>query len=186
MFMTLETPSESSYHGWVYGYSVHMTCNEHAFPVMVSTETASVAESAVLNIKQELILGELRPHTLTADDAYTKAMRIRHWAEREVALITPALRWVKGRYAEAYHRFIELPHSALRLRRRRTSVEPLFDLISRAVGSDRHDKQLAVKSLDNVRPCLALAVLSVQIAMIANSIWGLPHRNISNMTAAFQ
>lgn len=178
--------SKSSYHGWVYGYAIHITCNEHAFPVMVSTETAAVAESAVLDSKQELILDELRPKSLTADDAYTKAMRIRRWAKREVALITPALRWVKGRYAQSYHRFIKLPYSVRRLRRRRTSVEPLFDLISQVIGSDRYDKRLAVKSLTNVRPCLALAVLSVQISMIANSIWRMPHRNISNMTAAFQ
>ena len=177
---------KSSYHGWVYGYAVHLTCNEHAFPAIVSVQTASVSESEVLNSKEELILSELRPHTLAADDAYTKAMRIRHWARRGVALLTPALRWVNGRYAQAYHRFIQLPDSAVRLRRRRTSVEPLFDLISKTIGADSHHKQLAVKSLDNVRPCLALAVLSVQIAMIANSIWKLPHRNISNMAAAFQ
>ena len=33
------TWSKSSYHGWVYGYAIHMTCNEDAFPVMVSVET---------------------------------------------------------------------------------------------------------------------------------------------------
>lgn len=180
------TWSKSSYHGWVYGYAIHMTCNEHAFPVMVCVETASVSESEVLSGKEELILSELRPHTLSADDAYTKAMRVRHWARRGVALLTPALRWVNGRYAEAYHRFIELRDCAVRLRRRRTSVEPLFDLISKVIGTDGPQKQLSVKRLDNVRPCLSIAVLSVQIAMIANSIWGLPHRNISNMTAAFQ
>jgi hypothetical protein len=30
-----------------------------------------------------------------------------------------------------------------------------------------------------------LATLTVQVAMIANSIWGLPLRNISTMAAAF-
>ena len=178
--------SKSSYHGWVYGYAVHATCNEDAFPVIVSVETASVSESAVLDNKEELILNELCPMTLCADNAYTKAMRIRRWAKQEVALLTPALRWLKGRYAEAYHRFIKLSGPAERLRRRRTSVEPLFDLTSRVIGSDKHHKQLAMRGLDNVRSCLALAVLSVQIAMIANSIWGLSHRNISKMAAAFQ
>lgn len=178
--------SKSSYHGWVYGYAVHATCDEDAFPVMVSVETASVSESSVLDTKEELILDELCPMTLSADDAYTKAMRVRRWAKREVALITPALRWVKGRYAEAYHRFIELPDSAQRLRIRRTSVEPLFDLMNKVIGSGRHRKHLPARRLDNVRSCLALTVLCVQIAMIANFIWGLPHRNISNMAAAFQ
>jgi hypothetical protein len=33
-------------------------------------------------------------------------------------------------------------------------------------------------------PCLSLATLTVQIAMVVNSIWGLPLRNISIMMAA--
>jgi hypothetical protein len=32
---------------------------------------------------------------------------------------------------------------------------------------------------------LALATFTVQVAMIANSIWGLPLRNITTMAAAF-
>jgi hypothetical protein len=46
-------------------------------------------------------------------------------------------------------------------------------------------KQLPVQRLDNVRPCLTLATLAVQVAMIANSIWGLPLRNISTLVTAF-
>ena len=168
---------KSSYHGWVYGY---------AFPTVISIETVSVSESEVLDSKEGLILAGLLPKTLAADDAYTKAMRIRRWAGRGVALLTPALRWAKGRYAEAHHRFVRLPGSDARLRRRRTSIEPLFDLIGKVIGANGPQKQLAVKHLDNVRPCLALAIFSVQVAMIANSIWGLPHRNISHMAAAFQ
>ena len=48
------------------------------------------------------ILTQLSPQTLTADDAYTQASRIRRWAKSQVALITPE--WTKGRYAKAYHR----------------------------------------------------------------------------------
>ncbi len=38
----------------------------------------------------------------------------------------------------------------------------------------------------NNRIVLALATLSVQIAMIVNAIWGLPLRNISDIATAFQ
>jgi hypothetical protein len=180
------TWSKSAYHGWVYGYAVHMTCNEEAFPALVQVETASVSESDVFDQKEALILERLQPETLAADDAYTKAMRIRRWAEQGVVLLTPALKWIKGRFARAYHRFIKLPDIALHLAKRRTSVEPLFDLIAKVIGTNAKQKQLPVQRLDNVRSCLALATLSVQIAMIANSIWGLPHRNISEMASAFQ
>lgn len=180
------TWSKSAYHGWVYGYAVHMTCNEEAFPALVQVETAAVSESEVFGPKESVILEQFQPETLAADNAYTKAMRIRRWAQQGVALLTPALKWVKGRFARAYHCFIELPDMALHLTKRRTSVEPLFDLIAKVLGITAKQKQLPVQHLDNVRSCLALATLSVQIAMVANAIWGLPQRNISEMASAFQ
>jgi len=180
------TWSRSAYHGWVYGYGLHMTCNEDAFPVMLQVETAAVSESQVLDQKEALILNQLRPQTVAADNAYTKAMRIRNWKRDGVLLLTPAHKWVHGRFARAYHRFIQSPEMAKHMRNRRTSVEPLFDLIAKVIGTQAQQKQLPVRSLDNVRSCLALATLSIQIAMIVNAEWGLPHRNISDIAAAFQ
>ena len=75
---------------------------------------------------------------------------------------------------------------AKHMRNRRTSVEPLFDLIAKVIGTQAQQKQLPVRSLDNVRSCLALATLSIQIAIIVNAEWGLPHRNISDIATAFQ
>lgn len=177
--------SKSAYQGWVYGYALHMTCNEAAFPEMLQVETASISESEVLDQKEATILGQLLPTTLVADNAYTQASRIRRWAKQGIALLTPAKNWVRGRFAQAYHRFIRLPDVAPHLKRRRTSVEPRFDLVAKVIGANTNQKQLPVQRLDNVRTCLALATLSVQISMIANSIWGLPHRNISEMATAF-
>jgi hypothetical protein len=71
------------------------------------------------------------------------------------------------------------------LRRRRTAIEPVFDLIAQVLGTKAKQKQLPIQKLANVRTCLALATFTVQVAMIANSIWGLPLRNISTMAAAF-
>lgn len=179
------TWSKSAYQGWVYGYGLHLTCNEAAFPALVQLETAAYPESNVLDEKADHILHTIQPTTLAADNKYTKAMRIRHWAMQGAVLLTPALKWVNGRYAQAYHRFIKEPDNAERLRCRRTSVEPLFDLVAKVLGTIGKHKQLPVQRQENVQTCLALATLSVQIAMIVNSIWGLPLRNISVMASAF-
>jgi len=154
------TWGKSGYQGWVYGYGIHITCTEAAFPKMVQVETASVADGDVLDQKAEHILNHLCPASLTADDRYTKAMRIRHWIRQGSLLLTPALRWVKGRYAQAYHQLLIAPDIQERFKKRKTSVEPLFDF-------------------------LALGTLTVQISMIMNSIWGRPLREISAMKAAF-
>jgi hypothetical protein len=179
------TWSKSGYHGWVYGYGLHITCNEAAFPALVQVETGAISESKVIDQKADRIINELSPLTLAADNSYTKAMRIRRWAKKGVALLTPAHKWVKGRYATAYHHFIQEPDIAEHLRKRRTSVEPLFDLIAKVLGTTARQKQLPIQGLKNVRTCLALATLTVQIAIIVNSIWDLPLRNISTMLSVF-
>ena len=179
------TWSKSGYQGWVYGYGLHMTCNEAAFPSLVQVETGAVSESRVIDHKATYIIQEIAPATVATDNSYAKAMRIRRWAKQGVLLLTPAFKWVKGRYASAYHRFIAQPEMAARLQKRRTSVEPLFDLVAKVLGTNGRQKQLPIQGLHNVRTCLALATLSVQIAMIINSIWGVSLRNISMMSAAF-
>ncbi len=175
----------SAYHGWVYGYGMHLSDNRAGFPKLVHVETASVAESPVLEAKEPRLVSAFAPYTLTTDDAYTQVRRIRRWAQAGVVLLTPALRWVKGRAATAYHRFIRAPQQVELLRSRRTAIEPVFDLVAQLVGATDNHKQLPLQGLANVRTCLALATLTLQVAMMANSIWGLPLRNISTMTMAF-
>ena len=71
------------------------------------------------------------------------------------------------------------------LQSRRTAIEPIFDLAAKALGTTGRQKRLPIQHLANVRTCLALATLTVQVAMIANSIWNLPLRNISTIATAF-
>ena len=81
--------------------------------------------------------------------------------------------------------YIEQPLNAVLLKRRKTAIEPVYDLIAQIIGSTANHKQLSVKGLLNVRTCLALGSFSLQIAMIANSIWDLPIRSISTIRGAF-
>ena len=86
---TEATWSKSAYHGWVYGYGVHLSDNRAGFPTLVQVETASVSESPVLQGKEPRLVHALAPETLTTDDAYTQARRIRRWAQAGVVLLTP-------------------------------------------------------------------------------------------------
>jgi hypothetical protein len=99
--------------------------------------------------------------------------------------LTPALKWTTGRYAAAYQRYIDWPEQVELLRSHRTAIAPVFDLVAQAVGATGPQKQVPIQRLANVRTCLTLATLTVQVAMIANSIWALPLRNISTIASAF-
>lgn len=180
------TWSKSGYHGWVYGYSLHLTSTQAGFPILLDVETATFSEKAAMACKEETILHHLKPETFCGDDAYTQALRIRRWAKQGVILVAPALRWRKGRYAKAYRNFIKADAEiAAILRRRKTAIEPIFDLIAKLIGTTSKQKQLFKQHIDNVRTHLALGVLSLQIAMVANSIWGIPFRTISYIKGAF-
>ena len=177
--------SKSGYHGWVYGYGLHLVDNRVGFPKLVQVETASVSEKIVIDQQAEPLINNFHPATVTTDNSYAQAMRIRQWATRGVVLLSPAVQWTKGRYAKAYHHSIDQPEQRDLLQSRRTAIEPMFDLVAKALGTTGRQKQLAIQRLDNVRTCLALATLTVQVAMIANSIWDLPLRNISTLATAF-
>jgi len=175
---------KSAYHGWVYGYSLHLTCNRAGFPKLAQVETASIAESQVLEEKKKALFA-LGPRAIVGDNAYFKARRVRTWAAEGVVLLTPAAKWKTGRYAAAYHRFITQAPYRNWLTCRKTAIEPIFDLFAKMLGTDNNQKQLPLQRLTNVRSFLCLGVLAVQIAMIVNNAFGLPLRQISNFLTAF-
>jgi hypothetical protein len=158
--------SKSGYHGWVYGYGLHLVDNRVGFPKWVQVETAAVAESEVIDHQAAHLMQHFRPGTVTTDNSYAKARRIRQWAKHGIVLLSPAVKWVKGRYATAYHRYIQQPENAELLQSHRTAIEPVFDLIAHSLGIRAMQKQLPIQKLSNVRTCL-------------------PLRNISTMAAAF-
>lgn len=180
------TWSKSGYHGWVYGYGIHLTTSQAGYPMLIEVETANWSEKEAIARKEDAILNHIKPDTLCGDDAYTKAMRIRQWAKQGIILVTPALRWRKGKYAKAYRQFITTQSDIVRiLKKRKTAIEPIFDLIAQLLGTSSKQKQIFRQGIQNVRTHLGLGVLSLQIVMIANQVWQMPFRTISHIKGAF-
>ena len=144
-----------------------------------------MSESYVLGEKEAHIFKALDPYSIVADNAYTQAMRIRRWAKAGIVLLTPAIKWVNGRYAQNYHKFIQNTENQDLMRLRKTTIEPIFALIAKLIDTTDNHKQINTQSLDNVRTYLALAVFTLQLAMIMNSVWGLPIRAIAHIKAVW-
>ena len=104
--------SKSGYHGWVYGYGLPLVDNRVGFPTWVQIATAAVAESDVIDQQATPRIQHFRPETMTTDNSDAKARRIRQWAQQGVVLLSPAVQWVKGRYALAYHRYMQKHENA--------------------------------------------------------------------------
>jgi hypothetical protein len=174
---------KSAYHGWVYGYSLHLSCNRAGFPKLAQVETASVDESVVFEQKKEALFA-FHLEAVVGDNAYFNAMRLRRWAEQGVILVSPAAKWKNGKVAQSYHRFLEQKPVDRWLKCRKTAIEPVFDLFSKVLGTVNNHKQLPVQWLAKVQPFLCLGVLTVQIAMIINNVFSLPFRQISSILSA--
>jgi hypothetical protein len=78
--------STSGYHGWVYGYGLHLVDNRVGFPKMVQVETATVSAKVGIDQQAEQLLTAFDPATVTTDKSDAQAMRSRQWAKRGVGL----------------------------------------------------------------------------------------------------
>ena len=180
---TEATWSKSRYHGWVYGYAVHLSVDQHSFPLLASVHTASVSESQVMKNKAHA-LEQLNPTDLVGDDAYTSLQRTKEWAKHGVVCVTPGLRLGSTNEGGAYKRFVQQePNQALLKARNR--IEPVFDLLSKIGGLSGKQKPLPVQGLDKVSTFLLTCVLLLQLSMILNRIWRLKPQNISHMRAVW-
>lgn len=142
------TWSKSGYHGWVYGYGIHLTCTTAGFPVLLEVETASFSEKQAIDRKADALLNRLQPLTISGDDAYTQARRIRQWVKRGIIWVVPALRWRTGRYAQAYHRFLKNEAIITHLLHcRKTAIEPLFDLIAKLLAQQLNKNKFFFSTL---------------------------------------
>jgi len=177
------TWSKSAYHGWVFGYGLHTTCTSSGFPVLVEADTASVSENEVIERKEEDILSMNTGYVVT-DDGYTDFQKVKAYARKGLLLVTPALR-VKSAEGESYRQLVKQYTSGLPIKARKTVIEPVFDLISRLLGTTGNHKQLPIKGRLNVRSFLALGVVLAQLALLMNSIYGLSFHDISHMLSVF-
>ena len=174
---------KSKYHGCVFGYGLHTTVTQYGFPIVVEVDTASVTEHEVIARKENDLIS-MNIGYLIGDDGYTNFKKTKEWVKEGLLLITPALR-AKGKDGKAYKEFIQQPYIAELLKKRKTAIEPGFNLISHLLDTTDNHKQLPIKGKANVRTFLALGVLLIQLILLINSIWGLPFHNISHILSVF-
>ena len=177
--------SKSHYHGWVYGYALHLTTTRHGFPVMFDVLPANINERKVLDKKQERII-EKDIKCLVADAGYRDKKRTIAFAEAHVMLLTPD---VSVEQAEAMFGPMDALAAAIfneTKASRKTAIEPVFDLLSKLLATNGAHKPLPVSGLAYVSTFLGLGVLLLQLAMLMNVIYGLPTRNVTHMKTVFQ
>lgn len=174
------TWSKSGYHGWVYGYGLHLTSIRNGFPVMFHVLPANVNEQKVLDTKKDRFI-EKGVRCIVADSGYIDKKRTAAFAEAHLLLLTP-----KTTFAEANALLGADPlYTATEVARwqasRKTAIEPVFDLLSKLLSITGAHKPLPLRGLAYVSTFLGIGILLLQLSMLMNVRYGLPLRNVTHI-----
>ena len=133
--------SVSKYHGWVYGYGLHLTVSVEGLPLMSVADTACVSERAILDQQIEKMLAQ-NVRYIVADAGYTDLKRTEKLANKGLLLITPVI-GAKRPQAQGY---VEAINQSQRLRtyqqKRKVAIEPIFELLNQLLSTHNNHKQL--------------------------------------------
>ena len=177
--------SVSQYHGWVYGYGLHLTVTQQGVPLMSAVDTACVSEKAILDRQTHKLLQQNIGY-LVADAGYTDLNRTEHLANQGLLLITPVI----GAKSDRTLHYVETIDQSVQLQtyqqKRKVAIEPIFGVLKQLLSTHNNHKQLPVSGKPNVATFLTLGVVLLQLAMLVNSIWGLPLRNVTHLITLFR
>ena len=179
------TWSKSGYHGWVYGYGLHLTGIRNGSPIMFQVLPANVNERKVLDTKKDQLIGK-GVRCIVADNGYVDKKRQAVFAEDQLLLITP-----KTTLAEANPLLGADPlYTATQVdtwqATRKVAIEPVFDLLSRLLSITGAHKPLPIRGLAYVSTFLGIGIVLLQLSMLMNVRCGLPTRNVTYIKTVFR
>ena len=178
------TWSKSGYHGWVYGYGLHLTGTRRGFPVMFQVLPANVNERTVLDTKKEKLIHR-GTRCIVTDNGYVDKKRATAFAQAEVLLLTPKTTLDEANRLLGADPLYTATQVATYRAARKTAIEPVFDLLSKLLSVTGIHKPLPMRGLD-VSTFLGLGILLLQLSMLINVRCGIPTRNVSHIKTCFR
>ena len=173
--------SYSRYHGWVYGYGLHLTCTRAGFPVMFEVLPANVNERKALAMQQSCLV-KSGVRCIVGDSGYRDKARAAAYATAGVLLLTPDTGWAQAQGVLGAACGVTAGHvSAWKPASRQTAIEPVFDLLSQLLSTTGLHKPLPVRGIGYVLTFLGLGVLLLQAAMLMNVRHGMPTRAVKHI-----
>lgn len=160
---------KSAYHGWRFGYGLHLIVNHLRFPLAACVTTAAAPDKEQV---WRLLNGLLPQLLLLVGDAGYRAIRFLQqlWHKLAVFLITYRPFATTSKAKQWYNRWIDRPDARRIYQQRKPSIEPAFSLI-KGLFALQGQAQLPYKGLAKVSAFLLIAVAAVQLMMIFNLIF---------------
>lgn len=159
---------KSAYHGWRFGYGLHVVCNGLRFPVAARATTASAKEYHVL---LELLCALAQRCLLVVADAGYRSIRVleKVWKQLKIFVLLPAPFKSTSPAKTWYNELLGRRATRWIYARRKPSIEPVFSVVKQLFVL-QGNTPLPYRGLSKVSAYLLLVVFSVQVLMIYNSI----------------
>jgi hypothetical protein len=159
---------KSAYHGWRFGYGLHLLCNQHRFPLACTVTTAATKDTTQLIP----LLVHFAQHlgVVVADAGYLAIELLKQVLACWKVFILLPCRFKAAHlslWQKEYNLLVETPQARWLYRQRKPSVEPLFALIKELFHLCG-ENQLPYKGLTKVKPYLMMASFTVQLMMYYN------------------
>lgn len=160
--------AKSDYHGWRFGYGLHLIVNQYRFPLAAIVATASEKDYNFVESLIERI--HLKISIIVGDRGYFCAEIIEKINQKLVVLlqtIKPFEQSCKNAIKDWYNNLILTPQAQWLYRLRKPSIEPTFAIIKELFNLN-NENQLPYKGLAKVSAYLMTCTITIQIMMYHN------------------
>jgi hypothetical protein len=162
--------AKSAYHGWRFGYGLHLVCNANRFPLACSVTTAASKDTTQLVPLLAHLVHAVG--VVVADAGYIAFKLIKQLLQSwNVFLLLPYAFQVAQLtdWQKEYNLLAQTPQARLLYRQRKPSIEPVFALI-KDLFHLAGESQLPFRGLTKVKPYLMMTAFSVQLMMYYNYV----------------
>ena len=178
--------AKSAYHGWRFGYGLHLVCLQNRFPVSAWVSTASDKDYFWID---KLIQGIKHLIGIIVGDAGYQSLKViqKLYEDDDILLQIPKVftTYVKQPFVKWYNSMVQLTQARWLYRHRKPSIEPLFSLIKQLFDLEGK-KQLPYKGIDKVSAFLMIGPLTVQLMMRDNFLNHRPWASSQDFLNAFK
>lgn len=162
--------AKSAYHGWRFGYGLHLVCLQNRFPVSAWVTTASAKDVS----QMEKLLQYVKDLVgIVVGDAGYQSVKVIEKVYKQLGILlqTPKVftTYLKSPFVRSYNAMIQTVQARWLYRHRKPSIEPLFSLIKNLFDLEG-EKKLPYKGIEKVSAFLMICPLAVQLIMRDNFI----------------
>lgn len=161
--------AKSAYHGWRFGYGIHLIVSELRFPLAACVSTAAACDKQQA---KRLMNGMLPQLYMIVGDAAYRAVRFLQqlWNNFGVFCLTFKPFETSSKFKDWYNTWLNKEEAKKVYRKRKPSVEPAFSLLKELFDL-KGNSPVPFKGLKKVEPYLMVTVAAIQFMMVFNILF---------------